>query len=155
MKNVLVVVAVLSLSVPLLSAQRRSEAPTDEWKIYGGFQYSSLDTHSVQDFLNLEHIINPSLFPQLDFGNRQNLNGLNAGIQEDIRPWFGVVVDVGSGFGEKRILLNSGGGVNTSTRTKMKFYTVTGGPQLTVHRGERFQPFIRALVGGGFHPQPH
>lgn len=149
MRDVLAVAATLCLTCSFIAAQASHGVQVNEWKVYGGYQYTALDSHSVQDALNLEHLINPT-FPLLNFGNRQNLNGWNFGIQEDITRWFGVVVDVGSGYAEKRLLLSSNGGVNLSSRTKMTFYTLTGGPQFTFYRGSHFQPFARALVGGGF-----
>jgi hypothetical protein len=139
----------LCLTSTFIAAQTSYNSNLNEWKLYGGYQYVALDSHSVQDALNLEHVIDPA-FPLLNFGDHQHLNGWNFGIQNDITKWFGVVVDVGGSYGETRLLVDSGGGVNLSTRTKMSFFTFTGGPQFTLYRGTHFQPFVRALVGGGF-----
>ena len=76
----------------------------DQWKVYGGYQYTRLDTHAVQDAFKLQHALDPT-FPLVNFGDRQNLNGWNFGMQEDITKWFGVVVDVGGGFGTNNINL--------------------------------------------------
>jgi hypothetical protein len=130
-------------------AQTSTRSHFDEGKFYGGYQYISLDSHAVQDALDLQHLIDPT-FPQVNFGHRQSLNGWNSGIEEDITQWFGVVVDVGGSYGTRKILISSSGGVDQSTRTKMSLYTITGGPQFTLHRGSNFQPFARVLLGGAF-----
>jgi hypothetical protein len=149
MRNLLVIFAVMCLACSIAPAQTKPGVQLNEWKLYGGYQYVSADTHSIQEALNLEHAIDPE-FPALKFGNRQNLNGWNFGIQEDITKWFGVVVDVGGSYGERRILLLASDGINTSSRTRMQAYTFMGGPQFTLYRGSNFQPFARFLVGGAF-----
>ena len=149
MRNLLVLFAVLCVACSIAPAQNSAAVQLNEWKMYGGYQYVSADTHAVQEALNVQHAFDPS-FPLLNFGNRQNLNGWNGGIQEDITKWFGVVVDVSGSYGERRILLFSSGGVNTSSRTRMRAYTFMGGPQFTLFRGSNFQPFARFLVGGAF-----
>lgn len=147
MRVVLAIVAMLCLTCSFNAAQINQGGQLNEWKIYGGYQYTALDSHSVQDALNLEHLIDPN-FPSLDFGNRQNLNGWNFGVQEDVTKWFGVVVDVSGSYGQKRLLVSSVGGVDISTRTKMRVFSGMLGPQFTFYRGSRFQPFARALLGG-------
>jgi hypothetical protein len=149
MKKLLVIAAVLFSTTAVIQAQTEPAARINEWKLYGGYQYTALDTHSVQDALNLQHLVNPG-FPQLKVGNRQHLDGWDLGIQNDITKWFGVVLDVAGTYKETRLLLSSSGGVNVSTRTKMAFYTFTGGPQFTFYRGTHVQPFARALIGGSF-----
>lgn len=149
MRRFLTVAATLYLISIGAAAQSRSTSAFDEWKIYGGYQFTSADTHGVQDALNLEHAIDPA-FPLLHFGNRQSMNGWDFGMQEDITKWFGVVVDGGAGYSERRILLSSISGVNTSTRTRLRAYTVMAGPQITFSRTPRFEPFARLLIGGGF-----
>jgi hypothetical protein len=149
MKKLLVLAAGLSLTSMFTQAQSIPPVRVNEWKLYGGYQYTALDTHSVHDALKLEHVVNP-LFPQLTVGNRQHLDGWDFGIQNDITKWFGVVVDVGGTYKETRLLLSSTGGVDVSTRTKMAFYTFTGGPQFTFYRGAHVQPFARGLIGGSF-----
>lgn len=149
MRHCLRVATILLLTCICATAQSRSTALFNEWKIYGGYQFTSADSHGVQDALNLEHTIDPA-FPLLHFGNRQNMNGWDFGMQEDVTKWFGVVLDGGGAYSERRILLNSSGGVNTSTRSRLRLYTVMVGPQITLARGSRFEPFARLLIGGGF-----
>jgi hypothetical protein len=104
MKKLLVLAAGLSLTSMFTQAQSIPPVRVNEWKLYGGYQYTALDTHSVHDALKLEHVVNP-LFPQLTVGNRQHLDGWDFGIQNDITKWFGVVVDVGGTYKETRLLL--------------------------------------------------
>jgi opacity protein-like surface antigen len=122
----------------------------DQVKIYGGYQYTSLDTHAVQDALNLQHTLDPT-FPLLNFGSHQNMHGWNFGGEEDtLAPWFGVVVDVSGTYGENNINLGTVAGVTTKTRTKLRLYTFTAGPQFTLRRSSKVQPFVRALLGGAW-----
>ena len=149
MRKILVLSALVSIACVFTTAQNSSIVTMDQWKVYAGYQYTALDSHALQEALNLEHQIDPS-FPLIHFGNRQNLNGWNFGVQEDITKWFGVVIDAGGGYTERRILVSSIGGVNVSTRTREALYSFTGGPQFTFYRGANFQPFGRFLVGGGW-----
>jgi hypothetical protein len=149
MRKVAVFASMLWLLSTFAVAQANPSGLLDEWKIYGGYQYLSADSHSVQEALNLEHAINPT-FPLLNFGNRQNMSGWNFGVEESITSHFGFVVDAGGAYSEKRILLDSSGGINDSSRSRLRLYTLTGGPQVTLYRGPNFQPFARFLVGGAF-----
>jgi hypothetical protein len=147
MRVLLALIAMLYFCMAPLSAQNTQ---FDQWKIYGGYQYTHLDTHAVQDTLNLQHVIDPS-FPLMNFGNYQNLNGWNFGAEEDtLAKWFGVVIDVGGGFATNRINLGSSGGVTSIARTRLRLYTFTAGPQFTIRRSDRIQPFARVLLGGGW-----
>jgi hypothetical protein len=65
--------------------------------------------------------------------------------------WFGGVVDVSGNYGTKRLTVLSSGGVTVTTRTRLRSYTFMGGPQLSLRRSSRFQPFGRALLGGAWY----
>jgi len=130
----------------------------DRWSLYGAYQYSRVDSHTEQDALNREHALNPS-FPALTFGQHLNFNGWDGGLQEDIAKRFGVVIDVSGSYGHNRIHVGSctvtvsaGTAVYRAcvARTNMSFYTFTGGPQFTLRRSDRVQPFVRWLVGGAW-----
>jgi hypothetical protein len=112
MKNVAVVVTMLFLSCSLLVGQTNPGGRMDEGKVYGGYQYTAIDTHAIQDTLNLQHVIDPT-FPLLNFGNHQNLHGWNFGAQEDIAKWFGVVVDLPPIFSPGIMRLSPGLGFRT------------------------------------------
>jgi len=126
------------------------EANTPAGEIYGGYQYTRIDTHAVQDFFNLEHVLDPTL-PLVNFGAHQTQHGWNFGVQENMNNWFGGVVDVSGNYGTKRLTVLSSGGVTVTTRTRLRSYTFMGGPQLTLRRSSRFQPFGRALLGGAWY----
>ena len=148
--KVLCVATLLSMCACSSVAQVTGTSDFHELKVYGGYQYTQLDTHAVQDALNLEHAIDPA-FPLLDFGNHQNLNGWNFGLQEDaFAKWFGVVVDVGGGYGTNNLDLGTVGAINTKARTRLRMYTFTIGPQFTLRVSPRLQPFARVLIGGGW-----
>jgi len=150
MKHIYALCVLVCLNCLQAAAQTTSSSDFHELKVYGGYQYTHLDTHAVQDALNLQHILDPS-FPQLNFGRYQSLHGWNFGIEEDaFAKWFGVVADVGSGFGTNSLNVGSGGGITTTVRTRMQFYTFTVGPQFTLKASSRIQPFARFLVGGAW-----
>ena len=150
MRSVCAFAILFFLTCSLSVAQSNSNADFDEFKIYGGYQYVSLDTHAVQDALNLEHVVDPT-FPLLNFGNHQSLNGWNFGAEEDtLAKWFGVVVDVGGAYGTNNVDLGTAGGISSKMRTKLRFYTFTVGPQFTLRRSSKVQPFVRALIGGAW-----
>src|SRR6185369_17444962 len=89
-------------------------------------------------------------FPLINFGDHQDLGGWNFGVQEDITKWFGVVVDVGSGYGTNNINAGTVGAVTVDVRTKLRLYTFTGGPQFTLRHSSKVQPFARVLIGGAW-----
>ncbi|HEV2699778.1 MAG TPA: outer membrane beta-barrel protein, partial [Terriglobales bacterium] len=71
--------------------------------------------------------------------------------QEDaLAKWFGVVVDVGGGYGTNNIDLGTLGGINAKARTKLRIYSFTVGPQFTLRLSSRVQPFGRVLLGGAW-----
>jgi hypothetical protein len=141
----------LVVLVCLASGQLMGQSSNfDEWKIYGGYQLTHLDTHAAQDVFNLNHVLDPS-FPALHFGNYQNLNGWNFGLEEDtFASWFGVIVDSAGGFATNRIDLGSSSGLTDTLRTRLRLYTLVAGPQFTLRRSPNFQPFARVLLGGGW-----
>lgn len=150
MRNISAFAAFLCLTCVFSVAQSKSVDDFDQVKIYGGYQYTQLDTHAVQDQLNLQHALDPA-FPLLNFGSHQNMHGWNFGGEEDtLAPWFGVVVDVSGSYGENNIDLGTVGSVTTNARTKLRFYTFTGGPQFTLRSSSKVQPFVRALLGGAW-----
>lgn len=60
------------------------------------------------------------------------------------------MVDVSGTYGTNNIDLGSVAGISTKTRTKLRFYTFTGGPQFTLRRSSKVQPFVRVLIGGAW-----
>jgi len=145
-KSTLLAVATLVFATCMCA----QEANTPAGEIYGGDQYTRIDTHAVQDFFNLERVLDPTL-PLVNFGAHQTQHGWNFGVQENMNNWFGGVVDVSGNYGTKRLTVLSSGGVTVTTRTKLRSYTFMGGPQLTLRRSSRFQPFGRALLGGAWY----
>ena len=133
----------------LLSASYVQAQETPAGEIYGGYQYTRIDTHAVQDYLNLQHVLDPT-FPLVNFGDHQRQDGWNFGVQENMNSWFGGVIDVSGNYGTKYVLVDNSGGVSTSTRTRLRSYTFMGGPQVTLRRSSRIQPFARALFGGAW-----
>lgn len=137
---------VLTLMLASLTAFAQTTAPTGE--IYGGYQYTRLDTGAAQDALNLAAL--EAGVPPPDFGRHQNLNGWSFGLQENYTGWFGGVVDVSGGYHTNKNISVTTGNVTTTLRVRVHSYTFTGGPQFTMRRSSTFQPFARVLIGGGF-----
>ena len=133
--------------IVLASVTTLAQTPAP-WQIYGGFQYTRLDTASVQDAVDLAAL--QAGVPTINFGRHQNLYGWCFGGQQNLNSWFGGIVDVGGTYLTKRVLLAQSGGVNATLRARLHSYTLMAGPQITLRRSSIFQPFVRALVGGGF-----
>lgn len=150
MRTCCVLISLLLLTSLAVVAQTSGKSePFDQWKLYGGYQFTSLDSHAVQDAFNLARVEDPT-FPVINFGERQKTNGWDAGFQEDVTKWFGVVVDVSGGYTHSRIDLGTIGGVKSVARTNASIYTITGGPQFTLRHSDNVQPFVRVLLGGAF-----
>jgi opacity protein-like surface antigen len=119
------------------------------WELFGGFQYLRLDVHDVQNDLNLLSLISGQ--PPLNFGNHLSAYGWNVSVQNNPTSWFGLVLDSSGVYGKKDINLDSLLGFPPSTtvtvRVKPSLYTVTFGPQFTVRKSHRVQPFGRVLLG--------
>ncbi len=99
----------------------------EEIKLYGGYQFTRLDSHAAQDALNLQNAINPT-FPLLKFGNYQNLNGWNAGLDESaFAKWFSIVADVSGSYGTNNVNLGTVGNVSSRARTRLRLFSLTAG----------------------------
>lgn len=135
-----------------------AQTNTPQWEVYGGYQYSRIDTGFIQDQFDLLHAENPAVIPPLNFGTHQNLNGWNFGGQENVNSWFGGVVDVSGTYGTKNIDVTSiegnmglpTTGITYLDRTRIHFFTFMAGPQFTMRKSPNFQPFVRVLAGGAF-----
>jgi hypothetical protein len=86
----------------LVFATCASAQETPAGEIYGGYQYTRIDTHAVQDIFNLEHDLDPTI-PLVNFGANQRQDGWNFGVQENMNDWFGGVVDVSGNYGTKNL----------------------------------------------------
>jgi opacity protein-like surface antigen len=136
----------VALVLASVSTFAQTTAPVGQ--IYGGFQYTRLDTASVQDAVDLAAL--QAGVPTINFGRHQSLYGWCFGGQQNLNSWFGGIVDVSGTYLTKRVLLSQSGGVNATLRARLHSYTLMAGPQITLRRSSIFQPFVRALVGGGF-----
>jgi hypothetical protein len=139
------------LALLLASAVSVAAQNYKEWRVYGGYQYSRTDTHWLQSGLDNEHAFFPTLFPAINFGTNASLNGWNAGIEQDGNRWFGVVVDASGGYETKTITLSTSSSGNLISKTRVRDYTLAGGPQFTVARGPNYQIFVHALFGGAWY----
>lgn len=121
---------------------------TPRWELYGGYQYTRLDTATAQNELNT--FTQQLGVPPVSLGSKINLQGWNASLQESTNSWFGGVVDFSGNYVTKDNLAAQFPGFTNTLRTRIRFYTFTAGPQLTLRRSSRLQPFARVLVGGAY-----
>lgn len=63
-----------ALIVVFVSLAAFAQDNVPQWELYGGYQYTRISTGFVQDQLNLQHQLNPTV-PLFNFGRHQNLNG--------------------------------------------------------------------------------
>src|SRR5947209_1032544 len=117
-----------------------------QWEIFGGFQYTRFNTAVAQNSLNFATQLLG--IPPVSLGSHLNLNGWNASLQEDKNSWFGGVVDFSGSYITKNFVILQVPGVTDTLRNRIRFYTFMAGPQVTMRRSRRLQPFARALFGG-------
>jgi len=87
-------------------------------EIFGGYSYLRLDE---------------------DLNDDRDLNGWNASFNQNIFKWLGFKADFSGHYGNSSILLGTGSDLNT--------YLFLFGPQFTLRKSERFQPFGHVLFG--------
>jgi opacity protein-like surface antigen len=136
----------VTLVLTSLTAFAQNAAPVAQ--VYGGFQYTRLDTSAVQDEINLAAL--EAGVPTINVGRHQNLYGWTFGGQENLNSWFGGVFDVSGTYYTKSVLLQQSAGIKATLRYRLHSYTLMAGPQFTLRSSSTFQPFVRGLVGGGF-----
>lgn len=145
MRMLSAVLAVLFLGCVSVAAQDNGQ-----WRVYGGYQFERVDTTATQTFLNATHAFNPAI-PAINYGTRQNLNGWDAGVEQDGKWGIGAIIDFSGGYETKNVTISSAGGVTDTGRTRARLYTFTGGPQFVMHRSSKFQPFAHALLGAAWY----
>jgi hypothetical protein len=133
-----------------LTAFAQNVAPVGQ--VYGGYQYTRLDTSAVQDEINLAAL--EAGVPTINVGRHQKLNGWSFGAQENLNSWFGGVVDVSGTYYTKSVLLQQSGGIKATLRYRLHSYTFMAGPQFTMRRSSTFQHFVRGVAGRGLELSP-
>jgi opacity protein-like surface antigen len=136
----------------LLTCLTSAAQDNSEWQLYGGYQYTQIDTHAVQDIFNLLHVLEPTV-PLVNYGAHQNMKGWDFGLQQNTNSWFGGVLDVSGSYDTNNLRVLSTGGVTVALQTTLRAYTLMAGPQFTSRRSSNFQPFARALFGGAFYKE--
>src|SRR5262245_54220304 len=88
-------------------------------EIFGGYSYLRLDE---------------------DLNDDRDLNGYNASVNQTIfKKWFAFKADFSGHFGDSVVTLGLG--------TDLKKFLFLFGPQFTLRRYERIQPFVHVLFG--------
>ncbi|HET7441867.1 MAG TPA: hypothetical protein VFJ47_11250 [Terriglobales bacterium] len=117
-----------------------------QWEVFGGFQYTRFSTGVAQASLNSATQL-LGVQP-LSLGSHLSLKGWNASLQENRNMWLGGVVDFSGSYVTKSFVLLQVPGRTDILRNRIRFYTFMAGPQVTMRRSGRLQPFARALLGG-------
>lgn len=143
----------LMLTLTVSSAALAQQIDTPRFEVFVGYQYTHVGIGAAQDGLNA--LTDPLNIPRIDLGRSLNLNGGNVSFQENVNSWLAGIVDFSGSMTNKKVDLSqvaqSLGFVPPGTKViagfKPTLYTITGGPQFTYRKHERFQPFARALFG--------
>ncbi len=109
-------------------------------------KYTHFNTLNAQDQLNMA----TQLFglPSFPLGSHVSMSGWNASLQENTNSWAGGVLDFSGNYGTESSVLLQVPGTTDSLRDRIRFYTFMGGPQFTLRKSGRLQPFARVLFGG-------
>ena len=135
--------ALLSL-IFLVAAAAAQDNP--QWEVFGGVQYTRFNTGTAQNSLNFATQLLG--VPPLSLGAHLNLTGWNFSGQENKNSWLGGVVDFSGNYVTKNFIILQVPGTTDTLRNRIRFYTFMAGPQVTMRRSGRLQPFARALFGG-------
>ncbi len=135
---------ILLLLIFLVAGGAAQDNP--QWELFGGYQFTRFNTLNAQDQLNTA----TQLFglPSVPLGSHVNLSGWNVSGQENVNHWLGGVVDFSGNYGTENPVLLQIPGTTDSLRDRVRFYTFMGGPQFTLRKSGRLQPFTRVLFGG-------
>ena len=106
-----------ALALALPIIAQAQDSPRTE--IFGGYSYIHLDE---------------------DLSNDRDLNGYNASVTQTIfKRWLAFKADFSGHFGDSAVTLGPG--------TDFKKFLFLFGPQFTLRRHERIQPFVHVLFG--------
>lgn len=134
----------LSLIFGAVSVAAAQDNP--QWELFGGYQYTRLNTGNAQNELNLA--AQTLGIPPLTLGSNLNLSGWDSSLQENSNHWAGGVLDFSGNYVTRNLSLFQLPGSTGTLRDRIRFYTFMGGPQLTLRKSGVLQPFARALFGG-------
>jgi opacity protein-like surface antigen len=87
-------------------------------EIFGGYSYLRLDD---------------------DLNDDRDLNGWNASVNQNILKWLGFKADFSGHYGDSRVIFGTGADLNT--------YLFLFGPQFSLRKFDRIQPFGHVLFG--------
>ncbi|MGH9752377.1 MAG: outer membrane beta-barrel protein [Blastocatellia bacterium] len=113
----LLLLAALTLALPIIA--QAQESPRAE--IFGGYSYIRLDDNDVDEV-------------------DRDLNGFNVSTNVTVfKKWFGLKADVSGHFGDSLVAF--------IPSTDVSHYLFLGGPQFSLRKNEKIQPFAHALAG--------
>jgi hypothetical protein len=129
---------------------------TPGWEVSGGYQYTRLDLASLPAQVNL--YTESAGLPKLDLGSAKNASGFNFGVQENLNNWFGGVFVFSGSYPAMDLNITQqlrASGIAPIVpdatdifKANAQVYNFLFGPQFTLRRNPRVQPFVRVLIGG-------
>ena len=131
-----------------------------QWEVSGGYQLTRVDLASLPARVNL--LTQSAQIPSLNVPSKLNSIGFDASLQENLNRWFGGVFDFSAAYPsltrnvtpQALAILPGASVLPTLTNAsytgiaKGQLYNFLFGPQFTLRRSSRIQPFVRVLVGG-------
>ena len=135
---------VLLSLILLVTAAAAQDNP--QWELFGGYQFTRLNTLSAQDQLNVATQL--LALPAISIGSHVNMSGWNTSLQENRNRWLGGVLDFSGNYVTENVVLLKIPGATDSLRDRIRFYTFMAGPQFTLRKSGRLQPFTRVMFGG-------
>jgi len=130
----------------ILLATAAAAQDNPQWELFGGYQFTRFDTLSAQDQLNTATQLLG--LPNVPIGSHVNMSGWNTSLQENMNSWLGGVVDFSGNYATNNVVLLQIPGTTDSLRDRIRFYTFMAGPQFTLRKSGRLQPFTRVMFGG-------
>jgi opacity protein-like surface antigen len=131
-------VAIISTFLFCLAASAQSSNP--KLQIFGGYSF----VHTDSGGLNPQVLDLGLGLPSNRLGTSSNFNGWNAEAQYNLKPWLGVVADVGGRYGTP-LTASSGSGITGLPRSSA--YSLMLGPVVSFKAASRIAPFVHALFG--------
>lgn len=140
-------VAMMMLACTTMAAAQN----TPEWELFGGAQYMRFDTTQIQSQIN-KSTFQFGLAP-INLSNHLNLTGWNVTVQQNSNHWFGGVVDFSGNYTTSNnrtipAVVFQFPVPTVTVNNLIRFYTFMAGPQFTLRKSSRLQPFGRVMFGG-------
>lgn len=124
---------------------------TPEWELFGGAQYMRFDAAQIQSQVD-QSTFNLGLAP-VNLSSHLNLSGWNVALQQNSNHWFGGILDFSGNYTTSKnstipALVFQFPPPTVAVNNVIRYYTFLAGPQFTLRKSSRLQPFGRVMFGG-------